>query len=194
MFSLTQIANSAKHLLMQCPMLTHRVPMVCCLLVLLCMGNLGCGYTMGTSHPQQYRTVAIPIAKSNSARRGIEEQLTEAVQRELQQQTHLRLAKEPYADTRLMITIVDTRKRVLGETLYDDPRELQLSLAAEVRWEDTRTGQILYRDSIPVANHGSQFISHTEFAPEVGHSLATATQNMVDGLARQIVENMENPW
>lgn len=154
----------------------------------------GCGYTVGSNHPRQFRTVAVPIFKSNSARRGIEEQLTEAVQQQIQQNTHFRLAKEPYADTRLIGTIVDMRKRVLGETEFDDPRELQMSLAVEVRWEDARTGQILYRDSLPIANNSAQFIAQSEFAPEVGHSMATATQSLVDGLARQIVENMENPW
>ncbi|MEZ6044488.1 MAG: LPS assembly lipoprotein LptE [Planctomycetaceae bacterium] len=154
----------------------------------------GCGYQIGSPHPPQYRTVAVPMFKSNSYRRGFEERLTEAVQREIQSQSHLRLSKEPYADTRLVGTIVEVRKDVLGETSFDDPRELQLSIAVELKWEDARTGEILSQNTIPVNGATTHLISTGEFAPEVGHSLATATQSSVDGLARQIVEQMESPW
>ncbi len=140
------------------------------------------------------RTVHIPTFTSDSFRRGIEFQLTEAVQKEIQKQTPFRLAKEPYADTRLTGKIVEIRKRVLGESSFDDPRELQFSLAVEVRWEDLRSGDILMQQMYPISQDAVHLDSTGDFAPEVGQSLATATQRTVDDLARQIVQMMEVPW
>ncbi|MCA9040403.1 MAG: hypothetical protein KDA65_08660 [Planctomycetaceae bacterium] len=161
---------------------------------ILISGIAGCGYQVGSPHPPQYRSVAVPMFKTNSYRRGFEVRLTEAVQREVQSQSHLRLANEPYADTRLVGTIVEIRKDVLGETAFDDPRELQLSLAVEMKWEDARTGQVISLNTIPLNNQTTHLIATGEFAPEVGHTLASATKDTVDELARQIVEQMESPW
>ena len=158
------------------------------------LGIAGCGYHVGSTFPPQYRTVAVPMFKSNSYRRGFEVRLTEAVQQEIQSQTHMRLANEPYADTRLVGTIVEIRKDVLGETAFDDPRELQLSIALEMRWEDARTGEVISQNTIPLNGQTTQLIANGEFAPEVGHSLATATQETVDELARKVVQQMEAPW
>ncbi|MGE3998657.1 MAG: hypothetical protein AB7I48_00445, partial [Planctomycetaceae bacterium] len=112
----------------------------------------------------------------------------------IQQRTPYRLSKEPGADTRLTGHIVEIRKDLLTENRYDDPRELQFSLAVEVRWEDLRNGQVLAQRQVPLGKNAAQLIAETSFAPELGHSLATAAQDTVDQLARQIVGMMEAPW
>ena len=164
--------------------------------MLLCLSIVvaGCGYQVGSPYSARYKTIDVPVFKTNSYRRGFEYQLTEAVQREVQSQTHFRLAKGANADTRLIGTIVEVRKDVLGETAFDDPRELQLSIAVELKWIDARTGQVLSQHSVPLNGQSTHLIATGEFAPEVGHSLATATQATVDDLARQIVEQLESPW
>ena len=105
------------------------------LLILACT-IMGCGYTVGTDFRQDIKTVAIPIFENETNRRGIEFQLTEAVQKEVTKRSQFRLAKGLEADTRLTGKIVGFRKDVLGETAQDDPRELQISLMVKVRWED----------------------------------------------------------
>ena len=159
--------------------------------LLLCPG---CGYVVGGAYAPDIRSVHVPTFTSDSFRRGIELQLTEAVQKQIQMRTPYRLAKEPGADTRLSGHIVQIRKDVLGETMYDDPRELQFSLAVEVTWEDLRSGQVLAQQRVPLAPDTVQLVSQSDFAPEVGHSLATAVQDAVDDLAGQIVGMMEAPW
>ena len=161
-----------------------------CLPVLLS----GCGYTVGSPHQAEVRTVHVPLFTSDSYRRGIEPQLTEAVHKEIQNRTPYRLVKEPYADTRLTGHIIEARKKRLGETTFDDPRELQLQYAVEVTWEDLRTGQILSQQRIPIAPEAVHLLSTGEFAPEVGQSLATGTQGALNRMARQIVDMMETPW
>lgn len=163
--------------------------------VLLAAGTAtGCGYLVGSAYPPEIQTVHVPIFTSESFRRGFEYQLTEAVHKQIQQRTPFRLADEQHADTRLIGRIIDVRKDVLGETAFDDPRELQLALVVEVTWEDIRSRRILAQQRIPVAPEAVVLESRAEFAPEVGHSLATGTHEAVEHMARQVVNMMESPW
>lgn len=164
------------------------------LLPVLCTALVGCGYIVGGPYDPQIRSVHVPTFTSDEFRRGIEFQLTEAVQKEIKQRTPYRLVNGPQADTVLRGHIVQIRKDVLGETAFDDPRELQYSIAVEVTWEDTRTGEVLAQRQIGLDAQTVHLIAHADFAPEVGQSLATATQQAVDRLAVQIVNLMEMPW
>lgn len=154
----------------------------------------GCGYMVGSVYQSDVRSVHVPIFESNAFRRGLEFQLTDAVQKEIQNQTHFRLAKNDNADSRLTGRIVRINKQVLGESAFDDPRELELAVAVEVTWEDLRSGQIIAQQRVPLENEQIQLLSTGSFAPEVGQSLATAEQQVVSRIARQIVEMMELPW
>ncbi|MFN0199767.1 MAG: LPS assembly lipoprotein LptE [Planctomycetaceae bacterium] len=165
----------------------------CCLIGAMGWLTSGCGYMVGQEFPTEVRSVYIPVFDSSLFRRGVEFQLTEAVQREIQLRTPYRLVKEPTADTRLSGKLVEYKKNMLGETKFDDPRELRLGLAVEVRWEDLRTGEILAEQSIPLSADMLLLASQAEMAPEMGHSLATSQQDAVDRLARQIVNAMETP-
>jgi len=163
-------------------------------LVLPIFGSTGCGYMMGSFHASDVRTVAVPVFESNSSRRGIEYQLTEAVQQEIKARTPFRIAKEPYADTRLVGRIVEIRKSPLSENTFDDARQLQYSLAVKVVWEDLRNGQVIAQQTIPIDQLGLSLETTADFAPELGQSQATASQRAIDKLAAQIVDRMEAPW
>ncbi len=154
----------------------------------------GCGYMIGVPHDQQIRTVEVPMFESASYRRGLDLQLTEAVQKQIQQRMpFLRIVKDG-GDTRLTGRIIDMKKTVLGETRNDDPRELQVNLALEVVWEDLRAGKVLAQEQIPLAPGMAALRAQAEFAPEVGQSLATATQQAMNQMARHVVDLMETPW
>ena len=154
----------------------------------------GCGYNVGAPYATNIRTVHVPTFNCSDYRRGYELQLTEAVQKQIQLRTNYRLAKEPGADTRLTGRIVSIDKRVPNLTKRDDPRELQLQIGIEVKWEDLRTGQIINQQTVPLAGNAAQLLGTSTFAPEAGQSMATATQETVGILARQIVGLMEVPW
>lgn len=154
----------------------------------------GCGYNVGSPFSQEIRSVHVPVFKSGSNRRFLEFQLTEAVQKQIQQRTHFRLVKDEDADTRLTGRIVDLRKSVLGMTELSDARELQVNLLVEVTWEDLRTGKILDQKQVPLPPEMLSLAAQAEFAPEVGQSLATADQALIDRMARNIVDMMEVPW
>jgi hypothetical protein len=154
----------------------------------------GCGYSSGAPFSRDVQSVHVPIFKSASNRRFIEYQLTEAVQKQIQQRSPYRLVNEQDADTRLSGRIIDLRKSILGQTQFADPRELQVNLMVEVTWEDLRTGKILAEQRVPLPPEMLQLAAQGEFAPEIGQSLATADQTVIDRMARNIVDMMEMPW
>ena len=154
----------------------------------------GCGYTVGNSFQAPVRTVAVPVFANESFRRGLEFQLTDQVQREIQLRTPYRIADESAADTRLVGRIVQAEKYPLTPTPFDDPRELQLHLAVEIRWEDLRSGQVIACQTLPISPDAFALVSQSAFAPEIGQSRATAEQQAVQNMARQIVDLMETPW
>lgn len=163
---------------------------ICC----LTMGVSGCGYVVGSPYGPEVSSVAVPTFTNETYRRGFELQLTEAVQKQIQTRTPYRLARESTADTRLVGRIVSIDKRVNNQNRFDDPRELELAMAVEVRWESLRDGRVLAQRTVSVSPQIAHVIAGTSFAPETGQSLATATQDAVNQLARQIVGLMETPW
>lgn len=154
----------------------------------------GCGYMMGSPNATKIRSIHVPVFTSDSYRRGIEYQLTEAVQDEIKRRTHFRLQDRQVADTILKGHIVEIRKNVLGETQYDDVRSAQLSLQIVVSWEDSRTGRMLGQQRIPIGPDMQHLEVMADFSPESGQSLATATQTVVDRASTRIVDMLELPW
>jgi outer membrane lipopolysaccharide assembly protein LptE/RlpB len=154
----------------------------------------GCGYTIGNAYQSDISTVYVPIFTCEDFRRGVEFQLTEAVQTQIKQRTPFRLAKDETADTKLTGKIKSIHKNVLGTTAFNDPRELQIQYAVEVTWEDLRTGRILAQQQVKIEPEVAHLIATGDFAPEVGQSLATATQSAIDKMARNIVDMMQAPW
>ena len=154
----------------------------------------GCGYTLGTQTRNDVRTVHVPVFKSESSRRNLDYLLTEAVQREIRTRTPYRLEDAETADTILTGRIVEIRKSLLSETRHDDPREVQLTVGAEVTWIDRRSGQILHQQTFPVGPQLTAQASSVSIAPEVGQSLATGQQEAAQRLAARIVDLMEAPW
>jgi Lipopolysaccharide-assembly len=154
----------------------------------------GCGYTIGNAFQGNVRSVYVPIATSDDYRRGAEFQLTDAVLTQIKQRAPFRIAKSDAADTKLTMKIKTMRKTVLGVTANNDPRELQVQYAVDVVWEDLRTGRILAQRQVALEPDVSHLFATSNFAPEVGQSLATATQEALDKMARQIVDLMEAPW
>lgn len=163
-------------------------------IAILSIAPSGCGYTVNSDFRQDIKSVAIPYFENDTNRRGIEFQLTEAVQKEVTKRSQFRLAKGLDADTRLTGKIVGFRKDGLGETAQDDLRELQISMMVKVRWEDLRTGQLLAEQEMPLTPDQLSLSSQAEFAPELGQSLATAMDDGLRMTARKIVNLMETPW
>jgi len=160
------------------------------LLGLSLLSLVGCaGYRLGNallSRPD-VRSVHVPIFESDSFRRGLGLRLTEAVVKQITLRTPYSIGSETMADTVLRGRILEDRKHVLGETINDDPRNLQIDLKLEVSWI-TRSGMpLMERVMLKIDENVS-------FVPEAGQSMATAQQELIDDIAKQIVDQMEAGW
>jgi hypothetical protein len=160
----------------------------------LVLSASGCGYVYGPQGVPGVRTVHVSIVESDSFRRNMDYLLTEAIQREVRTRSAYRLTDQHTADTILEGRIVDMRKDVLSETRFDDARELQLSLGMQISWIDRRSGRVLQERVFPLGQTLAQHAANVSFAPELGHSMATAQQKAAERLAAQIVDMMEMPW
>jgi hypothetical protein len=164
------------------------------LIWLLLLPCAGCGYNIGAPFSQEVRSVAVSIPKSDSNRRFLENQIAEAVQKQIQMRTHFRIAHEDEADTSLVLHFRQLQKGVLGMTENSDARELQINLRVTAEWVDRRSGEVLRQEGFDLPRMPRQLLSQAEYAPEVGQSLATAESEAVNRLARSIVNMMETPW
>jgi Lipopolysaccharide-assembly len=136
----------------------------------------------------EVKTVAV-FFKSNSFRRDIEKQLTEAVNKEITMRTPFKLvADHTKADSLLSGTITTAGKNLVVESPTNFARQLNMTITVQVKW--TRNPPTEIEDQqLPT------LVTETiNFVPEVGDSTLTATNHVVISLAKQIVDMMEKPW
>mgnify|MGYP001256231146 CR=1 FL=1 len=157
----------------------------------------GCaGYQLGLDslYRPDIKTVHVPVFDSDSYRRGLGEQLTEAVVKEIESRTPYRVVSSTAADSILRGRILTDRKHVLAENSFDEARDIETELLVEVSWLD-RQGEYLLQRSVANSGKASLEIGQAvNFVPEAGQSLATAHQEAIQKLARQIVGQMELRW
>ncbi|MBW3597397.1 MAG: hypothetical protein KY475_08990 [Planctomycetes bacterium] len=167
------------------------------LLAALLLATAGCaGYQVGPHglYPAHVQTVHVPIFESDSFRRGLAELLTEAVVKEIERRTPYKVVGPEAADTVLQGRIVSEGKSVLGENMFDEPRELEYGLQVEILWTDAAGNAVADGAVVPVAPLAAQISETAAFVPEAGQSVSTAQQEAVRDMARQIVNQMQAWW
>jgi Lipopolysaccharide-assembly len=166
-------------------------------LIMACCSLLGCaGYRMGTSSlfRQDIRTIHVPIVRCDSFRPDLGVRLTEAIQKTIEDRTPYKIADASRADSTLACRIHYDTKRVLTETLSDEPRALRLTMATEVNWTD-RIGNVLMQNRfLPPGETAFFFTEKADLVPEAGQSISTSQQNAIEQLADHIVDQMEMRW
>ena len=157
----------------------------------------GCaGYHVGNQSlfPQEIHTVYVPVFKSCSFRRNLGERVTEAVVKEIENETTYKVVNDPNADSVLTGSIVQEGKTVLVPSLSGDAREVQAAINIQVSWVD-RKGCMLREDkAIPLPSEIADVSGEGNIVPEVGQTVATAQQQAICRIAEQIVGLMEKPW
>lgn len=149
----------------------------------------------GTLYAPDVATVYVPMIESDSFRRDLGERLTEAVIKEIELKTPYKAVGTPDADSILSARMVGDRKHVTVENQNDDPRAIEVALAAEVSWVNRRRQPIVPPTSIPLPAELFLPINQTAaLLPEAGQSVASQQQMAIQRLAQQIVSTMEEPW
>lgn len=158
----------------------------------------GCAnYQVGNDllYPSTIRTVHVPVFESTSFRRNLGERLTEAVVKEIEYRTPYKVVGDSRgADSILSGKIVGDRKGVLVVDPNGQPRDVEINLKVQVRWIDRQSNLIREGAPIPLPSQLAEVTDATDLVPEVGQSVATAQQKVIQRLAQQIVGMMEVPW
>ena len=152
--------------------------------------HLGCaGYHMGNQflYRSDIRTVHVPVFESDSYRRFLGQRMTEAVIKQIELTTPLTIADPAVADSFVQGKIIRDVKRTAVEDFFDEPRVVQVQWLLEVKWVDRAGTPLMERQLLRINND-------VDFIPEGGQSMATAEQELIDRIARQITGQMETPW
>ena len=165
----------------------RRLALLACLVLASCAGSKG--WKAGTSLPTKYRSIAVPVFQNSTYDRQVGYQLTEALQKRLQQVAPYAIASEGTADTVLRgkVTKVDVRQisQSLGTGLSE---EVGLTVTVDWDWVDMRTGKsIAARNGF--ASSGVVVASRPQAEP-----LDLARYRAVQQLADDIVANMQADW
>jgi hypothetical protein len=176
-------------------LLDHRlIVLVVAASTLVCTGCTGLHVGQQSLYRPGIRTIYVPIFESESFRADLGERLTEAVEKQIELKTPYKVVHTPNADSVLRGRIIREHKRVLAENAFDEPRSIGVDLEVEVNWYDSQGGLILRNASFAYSPVAFTVAQTSILIPEAGQSIATAQQESVEELAKQIVEQMEIPW
>ena len=140
------------------------------------------------------RTVHVPLVESDSFRRNLGEQLTEALVKEIELKTPYKVVGADRADSVLQARLVSDAKRVITENGLDDARDLEVDFFVQVSWVDRRGDLIMNHSETPLPPVLINVNQAANFVPEAGQSLATAQLEAIRRTAEQIVGQMEIGW
>jgi hypothetical protein len=157
-------------------------------------GCIGYHAGSGSLYAPDVATVYVPMIDSDSYRRDLGEQLTEAIVKEIELKTPYKVVSTPDADSVLSARLVtDTRKRII-QNGFSDPRVSETELRAEVNWINRRRQPLVPAQLVPVPAELLVVSQTSNLIPEAGQSVATSQQHAIERLAQQIVATMEAPW
>lgn len=140
-------------------------------------------------------TVYVPMIESDSFRRDLGERLTEAVIKEIELKTPFKVVGSPDADSILSARLIGETKKVIVENRNDDPRAVEVALAAEIAWLNRRREPLRAPATIPLPPELLPIGQSSTMIAAVGQSGVTAQQQAIERLAQQIVSTMEEqPW
>jgi hypothetical protein len=164
------------------------------ILLLICCGCAGYQIGQRSLYRPDIQTVHVPVAQSDSFRRYLGEQLTEAVVKEIELRTPYKVVDADTADSVLNVRLMSENKRVLANNRFSEPRDIETDFFVQASWIDRRGDLIMANNGIPASPLLVNLGQQTNFVPEGGQSLATAQQEAIQKLAQQIVGQMELAW
>ncbi len=161
---------------------------VACLAVAaLCMSVAGCGYTNGDLYNRSIETVAVPVFGNKTYQKGLEMNLTEALDKNIEARTPYRLESEDHADSELSGEIIQVAQNVVGNNYNTNlPQETEVTVVVRFTWKDLRTGRVLV--------DRKQFARSAMEIPDVNERTIDAEQQAVQDLAEGIVDQMQKDW
>ncbi len=154
-----------------------------------CASNPADGYSFDSTYPQGIRTVSIPVFDNYSFDTGVESELTDAVIKEFQRSTGIRVVQGGTAESELKGVVTKSELRRLSTQRGTGfVQELAVTLTVDFDWKDTRSGKLLVSRR--------QFAAADTFVPVPGSGerLDTGRHGAVQRLAQDLVAELRESW
>ncbi|MHC4982003.1 MAG: LptE family protein [Planctomycetota bacterium] len=151
----------------------------------------GCEYTLEPLHSTEYKTVAVSIfTRSRDVfRRELEMRLTNALVKQIELKTRYKVVSRSRADTMLTGSIDSVVQRPLSwNPDTGRPRELELTIFVSFEWKDLPEGNPI--KSVSNFSVAGPYITHEPFSRD----FFQGSEDVINKLARRIVEQLEEPW
>jgi len=154
-----------------------------------CASDPAEGWSNRSSHPEQYRTVAVPIFENRTYERDISRNLTDAVIKEIQSSTPYRVTSQAKADTVLRGSIRQVTLRELSKSVATGlSEEMVMQVTVDYEWVDMRTGKpIVARQGF--TGSGTFIASRPQAEP-----IDLGGFNVVRQMAVDIVASLQEDW
>lgn len=161
---------------------------------LVAVGTTGCstdparGYSFSSTIAGNGRTVRVDIFDNYTFSKGTEVELTEAIIKELQRSTSLKVARDG-ADTSLtgVVRTVDM-KQVARDSVTGLADQIAIKVTVDFEWKDNRTGTVLVGRK--------NFSAVDTFVPGQGTSepIEMGRRTANQRLAQQLVAELRTAW
>jgi hypothetical protein len=147
------------------------------------------GYSFSPTYPKNIKTVAIPVFDNYTFNPGLETQLTEAVIKEVQRSSGIKVTTAEVADSRLKGVITKVQLRRLNiEHVTALVQEEAVQITVNFEWKDNHTGKTLVaRNNFATAD---TFVA----SRPVSERLETGQEAAIQRLARDIVAELRSGW
>lgn len=152
-------------------------------------GESGGGYTFGSGHRTDIRTVAVPIFDNRTFNHGLEIQLTEAIVKEIHRVTPWRVAPRDGAETVLSGVVTSAEIRKLSSQRESGLlQEGAVDLAVNFEWKSTSDGKVIVSRR--------NFRAAKPFVPARGaqERLEVGQISVIDQMAKDIVAELRGSW
>ncbi len=157
--------------------------------VLLSAGCGSCQFRDGAGlYPSEFKSVAVDIASNRTFWRGAENDLTEAVIKEIMHRTPYLVKGKSGADSLLKLTIVSVDQNMISRRSFGAPQEMEYTMTVDMEWQDALTGRT-FRSQKGLSAPG-------RYIPARGGSELhqVAQREAAERLARDIVDAMRSEW
>lgn len=146
------------------------------------------GYSSESLFPEEVRSVYVEMFDSQSFRRGVEYELSDALAKRIETETPYKIiSSRDRADT-----VISGQILSIGESWVSTEREVgralekEVEVRAVVNWKNLKTGELLIDNQSVSAS-----ASYSEWQNQSFRYASTLAAN---NLARRIVELMEKEW
>jgi len=181
--------------------MTHRrithlraIGALCCAAILpafmpACASDPSLGYTLRSTYPSQYSTVAVEIFDNETFDRDVEFDLADALVKEIESRTPYKVTYERRADTILTGRIARVERDQISRSRDTGlGEEVLYIVTVDFTWRDARSDAIIVERRDFTAD--SLFLP----SPPHGEPIELARFAVAQELARDIVDEMRGDW